>query len=202
MNIPNENKMNTKTLALIIIFIAMTIALNVAGPKIPAPYEPFLIYQIWEIPIVVSFLVLGVIAGLIISGINTVVLAIYFPGYSPLGPVYNFVAVLSMMLGIYIPYLIVTRGYKTESLADILKKHAKMIIISATALGIVIRIAVTSVVNYFALQQPYPVGFSYKQVAALAFLPLGAVFNGTVALYTVPVRVCYSNTYSFKIQAE
>lgn len=180
--------MNTKTLALIIIFVALTMALNVAGPKIPAPYAPFLYYQIWEIPIVVAFLALGVIAGLIISAINTVILTIYFTGgFSPLGPVYNLVAILSMMLGIYIPYLIATRGCKTENLADTLKKHAKMISISATASGIVVRIAVTSVVNYFTLQQPSPVGFSYKPEAALAFLPLGALFNGTVALYTVPV---------------
>ncbi len=180
--------MNTKTLALIIIFVALTTALNVAGPKIPAPYAPFLYYQIWEIPIVVAFLALGVIGGLIISAINTVILTIYFNGgFSPLGPFYNLVAILSMMSGIYIPYLIATRGCKTENLSDILKKHAKVIIISATGLGIIVRIAVTSVVNYFALQQPSPVGFSYKPAAALAFLPLGALFNGTVALYTIPV---------------
>jgi len=91
------------------------------------------------------------------------------------------------MSGIYIPYLIATRGYKTENLSDILKKHAKTISMSATVLGIVVRIAVTSVVNYFTLQQPSPVGFSYKPAAALAFLPLGALFNGSVALYTIPV---------------
>ena len=77
--------MNTKTLALIIIFVALTMALNVAGPKIPAPYAPFLYYQIWEIPIVVAFLALGLVAGLIISAINTVILTIYFTGgFSPL----------------------------------------------------------------------------------------------------------------------
>ena len=92
-----------------------------------------------------------------------------------------------MMLGIYIPYLIATRGCKTETLSDTLKNHAKIISISATASGIVIRIAITSAVNYFTLQQPSPVGFSYKPAAALAFLPLGAVFNGTVALYTIPI---------------
>ena len=180
--------MNTKTLALIIIFVALTIALNVAGPKIPAPYAPFLYYQIWEIPIVVAFLILGAVAGLITSAINTLILTVYFTGgFSPLGPVYNLVAILSMMVGIYVPYLILTRGCKAENLSDLLKRHAKMITISATILGIVLRVAVTSVVNYFTLQQPSPVGFSYKQGAALAFLPLGAFFNTTVALYTIPV---------------
>ena len=59
MNNQRETKMNTKTLAFIIVFAALTIAINVAGPKIPAPYAPFLYYQLWEIPIVISFLVLG-----------------------------------------------------------------------------------------------------------------------------------------------
>jgi riboflavin transporter FmnP len=180
--------MNTKTLALIIIFVALTIALNVAGPKIPAPYEPFLYYQIWEIPIVVAFLVLGAIAGLIISAINTLILTIYFNGgFSPLGPFYNLVAILSMMLGIYVPFLIAAHSFKTEKLASLLKKHARMITISATILGITLRIAITSVVNYFALQQLPPVGFSWTPAAALGFVPLGALFNGTLALYTIPV---------------
>ena len=47
--------MNTKTLALIIVFVALAAALNIAGPKIPVPpYSPFLYYQLWEIPIAVG----------------------------------------------------------------------------------------------------------------------------------------------------
>jgi riboflavin transporter FmnP len=52
--------MNTKTLALTIVFTALTIAINVAGPKIPAPFAPFLQYQLWEIPIVIAFLSIGI----------------------------------------------------------------------------------------------------------------------------------------------
>ena len=51
--------METKRLTLIIIFIALTTALSIGGPKIPAPYAPFLYYQLWEIPIVVAFLAMG-----------------------------------------------------------------------------------------------------------------------------------------------
>ena len=36
--------------------------------------------------------------------INTVILFVVFPGALPTGPVYNFIAVFSMMLGIYMPY--------------------------------------------------------------------------------------------------
>lgn len=181
--------MNTKTLALIIIFAALTIALNVAGPKIPAPFAPFLFYQLWEIPIVIAFLALGPLSGIIIAAMNTAILTVVFPGPLPLGPVYNLIAVLAMMLGIYIPYKIATHGCKINDLGNFLRQHIKMLSISATALGIIIRVAVTSVTNYFFIQQSPPVGFSYSHGAALAFLPLSALFNATVALYTVPIAI-------------
>ena len=113
--------MNTKRLTLIIIFIALTTALNLAGPKIPAPYAPFLYYQLWEIPIVIAFLAMGPKAGITVAGINTLILLVVFPGALPTGPFYNFIAVLSMMLGIYIPYRLATHGCKTENLGNFLQ---------------------------------------------------------------------------------
>jgi riboflavin transporter FmnP len=192
---------NTKRLSLIIIFIALTLALNVAGPKIPAPYAPFLFYQIWEIPIVIAFLVIGPKEGVIIAVINALVLLVVFPGALLLGPIYNLIAVLSMLLGVYIPYRIVIRGCKTENISQFLREHLEMIAISATALGIVLRVAVLSVVNYFALQQGPPVGFSLSSQVALAYLPLIGVFNATVALYTVPIGVGIAAVilYRFKL---
>jgi riboflavin transporter FmnP len=181
--------MKTKTLALIIVFVALTLAINLAGPKFPAPYAPFLYYELWEIPIVFTFLALGALAGLITAGINTIILLIYFPGFLPFGPLYNLFAVLSMMLGVFIPYLISTRGCKKENLSHFLRQHIKMITISATALGIVFRVATTSATNYFLLQQSAPVGLSYTPQAALAFLPLSVLFNATVALYTIPIAI-------------
>lgn len=179
--------MNTKQLTLIIVFVALSVALNVAGPKIPAPYAPFLYYQLWEIPIVLAFLVIGPKVGVAVAGINTLILfAVFNPGGNA-GPFYNFIAVLSMMVGIYIPYKIATRGCKAENLSQYLKQHAKMISISATALGIVSRVLITTPINYIALQEPYPIGFSYNQHAALLFLPLSALFNATVAVYTIPI---------------
>jgi riboflavin transporter FmnP len=85
--------MNTKRLTLIIVFIALTTALNIAGPKIPAPYAPFLIYQLWEIPIVVAFIAIGPKAGLVIVGVNTLILLATFWGVLLLGPVYNLIAI-------------------------------------------------------------------------------------------------------------
>ena len=192
--------MKTKTLSLIIVFVALTLALNLAGPKFPAPYAPFLYYELWEIPIVFTFLALGALAGLITAGMNAIILLIYFPGFLPFGPLYNLFAMLAMMLGVFIPYLISTRGCKKENLSLFLRQHLKMIIISSTALGIIMRIAVTSATNYFLLQQSAPVGLSYTPEAALAFLPLSVLFNATVALYTIPIAITITAAVSVAIK--
>ncbi len=194
--------MNTKRLTLIIIFVALTAALNLAGPKIPAPYAPFLYYQLWEIPIVIAFLAMGPKAGITVAAVNTLILLAVFPGALPTGPFYNLIAVLSMMIGIYIPYKLVTHRCKTEDLGNFLQKHVKLIGISATALGITSRVLVTTVTNYFLLQQPSPIGFSYKPEAALVFLPLSVLFNATVALYTIPIAlaVAIAIASKFKLQ--
>jgi riboflavin transporter FmnP len=194
--------MNTKRLTLIIIFIALTAALNLAGPKIPAPYAPFLYYQLWEIPIVIAFLAVGPKAGVSVAVINTLILLAVFPGALPTGPFYNLIAVLSMLIGIYIPYKLATHGHKTEDLGNFLQKHAKLIGISATALGITSRVLVTTVTNYFLLQQPSPIGFSYKPEAALAFLPLSALFNATVALYTIPIALAVTIAIASKFKLQ
>ena len=58
-NVRKLHQMNTKTVATIAVFSALAIALNLSPFKIPAPFAPFLIYQIWEIPIVAAFLLFG-----------------------------------------------------------------------------------------------------------------------------------------------
>ena len=181
--------MNAKALSLIIIFTALAAALNIYGPKIPFPLAPFLYFQLWEIPIVIGFLMVGPKSGIIVSVINTLILLIVFPGALPTGPLYNFVALVAMFLGIYLPYWFAKRGCKNENFGTYLKKHLIFFSLSATGMGIALRVLLLTVINYFALQQPYPIGFSMPQEAVLAFLPLGAIFNGIVALYTIPIAI-------------
>jgi len=94
--------LNSKNIAAIIVFTALALVLNLSPIKIPAPYAPFLIYQIWEIPIVGAFLLYGSKVGVSVALINTLVLLIIFPGELPTGPFYNLAAILSMLIGIYI----------------------------------------------------------------------------------------------------
>lgn len=114
--------MDSKAIAAIIVFSALALVLNLSPAKIPAPYAPFLIYQIWEIPIVAAFLLYGPKVGVAVSIVNTLALLAIFQGALPTGPLYNLAAVLSMLFGVYIVHKVVlafrgkfvSDGYSTE----------------------------------------------------------------------------------------
>ena len=172
--------MNSKTISLVAIFAALTIALNVLSPiKIPAPYAPFLIYQIWEIPIVASFLLFGPQVGVGIAIINTLILLAVFPGALPTGPFYNLAAVLGMLLGVYIALRLIQR---------ISLLHSEIgVVVSVTGFGVLLRMGVMTLVNWLFLPYPPPVGYSLPQALLIAWIPLIGIFNLTLALYTVPL---------------
>lgn len=180
--------MNSRTISVVAIFAAFTVVLNLSPVKIPAPYAPFLIYQIWEIPIVAAFLLFGPRVGVSITIINTLVLLVVFPGALPTGPFYNLAAVLSMLSGIYVGLRFV-RKFSTLRLEALLAA-------SSTALGTVLRVGVMTIVNWALLRFPPPVGYSMPDGALIAVLPLIGVFNFTLALYTIPLGHLLSRVVS------
>jgi riboflavin transporter FmnP len=202
--------MNTKTLTLIIAFTALSAALSIYFPKIPAPYAPFLYYQIWEIPIVAAFIAIGPKTGTAIAALNTLILLAVFPGNLPTGPFYNLIAVLSMLLGVFAAYKIAVHGCPTENMRHFLTQHVKVLTVSITALGVITRVAITTTANYFLIAQPTPIGFGSffefgglaGQQAVIAFLPFSILFNATIALYTIPIGLVIALTInkSFKLQ--
>jgi riboflavin transporter FmnP len=173
---------NTKALATTIVFASLTVALNpaISGIGVPAPYAPFLIYGLWEIPIVAAFILINPTSGIIISLLNAAVLFAFFPGSLPTGPFYNLIAILAMLAGVYVGRKFFTRG--ASQVVKVLKIAA-----ASTVLGIVLRVTVMTVVNYVTLGQPYPIGFELPELDVIGLLPLIALFNGTLALYTVPM---------------
>ena len=169
----------SRTVATVALFTALTVALNLSPVKIPAPYAPFLIYQVWEIPIVAAFILYGLRAGVAISIFNTLVLLAVFPGVLPTGPLYNLVAVLSMLIGVYIIQRLVVQS---------VGKHRDILVVSlSTGLGIMTRVVIMTIVNWAFLRYPPPVGFSIPVEALVAMLPIIGVFNATLALYTIPL---------------
>jgi riboflavin transporter FmnP len=183
--------LNTKKLALVIIFTAL--ALSLSQIKIPAPYAPFLFYQIWEIPIVAAFLLVSPLAGIAVSLMNTLFLFAIFPGVLPTGPLYNLAAILTMQIGIYATELIIKRVAKKEQAKAENLQYKPKWIAASTAMGIITRVALMSVILYYAIPQDPPIGFGFSQEVTVALLPLEAFFNATVALYTIPAAYLIAN---------
>jgi riboflavin transporter FmnP len=182
--------METKTLTTIIVFAAVTIALNpaISGIGFPAFYAPFLIYQIWEIPIVTAFILINRKSAVLISVLNAIVLSAFFPGALPMGPIYNFIAILSTLLGIYLIQII----RKNENVLDTKPNgdnYARSkFFVFATASGIILRVIIMSIVNYIVLRLPYPFGYEVEEFAIVTvFLPPTAIFNASLVLYTIPL---------------
>jgi len=171
--------MDSKKISVIAVFTALTIVLNMSPIKIPAPYAPFLFYQIWEIPIVTASLLYGFGTGTIISIINTLVLLVSFPGALPTGPIYNLIATLSTLFGIYITYKFITNRFKIQQDA-----FATAV---STVSGIIARVITMTIINWICLPLPPPIGFGMPKEAITPLIPLIGFFNATLALYTIPV---------------
>ena len=171
--------MNSKTLTIIAVFTALSIVLSLSPLKFSAPYAPFLKYQLWEIAIVTAFLLYGVKVGISISFINTLVLFAFFPGDLPTGPIYNLIAVLSMLLGIYIVQKVAGKRFS--------RGRETILTSLSTAFGIIMRVTVMSIVNWTVLQYPPPFGYSIPLQELPSMLSVIALFNATIVLYTIPI---------------
>lgn len=171
--------MNSKTLAIIAVFSALSIFLSLSPLKFSAPFAPFLKYQLWEIAIVSAFLLYGVKVGISISTINTFVLFVFFPGDLPSGPIYNFIAILSMLAGIYIVQKVAGRRFS--------RGREAILTALSTGTGIVTRVIVMSIVNWIVLPLSTPFGYSLPPSDLPYMLSVVALFNATIVLYTIPV---------------
>jgi hypothetical protein len=82
------------------------------------------------------------------------------------------------------------KGKMDNSLSHFAPKWAA----ASTAMGMLTRVAFMSIVLFFALPQPSPIGFGMDQTATIAYLPLAAIFNATLALYTIPIAYIIART--------
>lgn len=167
----------SQTMAGIGLFAALAIVLNLAHIQAAAPYATFLSYEFWEIPTVVCLLIFGLYAALTASVINTIVLLFVNPGAAAFGPIYNLIAVVVMLVAIV----------AGNRLSMFVKLSFPTQVALATGLGIAVRTAVMTMVNYALLPYPPPLGLHIPVAQVVPILPLIAFFNATLALYTVPI---------------
>jgi riboflavin transporter FmnP len=177
----------TRQLSLIALLTAISIVLN-RIISVPAPFAGFLYYEIWEIPVVLALLLIGIYGGVMVACLNALVLEVVFPGSLPTGPLYNLIAELAMFLGV-IAVLRVAGRFKLKTVP---------IVAGATVVGAVSRTAIMTIVNGVVLPMPYPVGFSMPWAAVPGTLWLIGIFNLTIALYTVPLAFSVRNALALR----
>ncbi len=173
----------SKRLSIIGLFVALVIVLNLTL-KIPAPYAGFLTYEIWEIPIVTAFLLFGFSIAIPVALLNFLTLSM-FPGAILAGPLYNLIALLSMLAGV--------------ALAQRMRSSSNSRIVIPTVFGILSRVLVMIPVNAILLQFSPPLGFGLHFAAVATLLPAIALFNGTVALYTIPIALIVASKSSQRL---
>jgi riboflavin transporter FmnP len=126
-------RISPKAIALTVVFTALSIVLShaVSGISIPAPYFLFLSYEIWEIPIIVAYFLLGPKYGVSITLLSGAFLFAVFHNYIVFGGV---LACLSMLLGLYLGGIYVSRRSKLGKLVS-----EKKIVVLYTALAVLFR---------------------------------------------------------------
>lgn len=89
-----------------------------------------------------------------------------------------------MQIGIVIAMQIGKKVYHPNGQGKNIRSSAKWAL-AATGFGMFTRAALMSIVLYFALPQPSPIGFSFPIEVTIAYLPLAAIFNASLAAYTI-----------------
>ena len=171
--------MDTKRIALVAIFAALTIVLSPTISRISIPsFFPLLKYNFFELPIVIALLLLGLKPGVAVGLIASIALLPLQPTYIV---IWGIAAWLSMLTGVYMGYKLVTRN-SPEGKVPSAKKTA----LFCTAGGIVLRVLVMAIQNYTLLRYPI-IGMNLPESVIIAIIPPIALFNATQPLFVVPL---------------
>ena len=185
--------MNTRILGTIIAFTAITIVLSQI--RIPLPFPPpGFTYQVYQIPIVVTVLFVGMKYGIVVGFLNMLV-QMLFPS-NPMGivgPTYGFLITISLILGVYVS----TKYFSTIATDE--KIEQKKILTST--------IVVTTIRTLFMLPLDFilfgallsiALGFSSSEAYAYAFgiMPGIILFNIIVPLYVIPTSYILAHRIS------
>jgi riboflavin transporter FmnP len=171
--------MNTKSIALIITFAAVAIALNAV--RIPSVFDPGASYHFSEIPIIVAFLLFGARIGFSVGILNMVGgLLLFFTGPSsiiayPMG----LVSVLVVFAGLYVGSKFIKSNGKSL--------HAAIVL---TFFAVVLRGCLMPFVDYVVLYHvlvPLVLGVSLPEAFITGLIPAFILYNVTVPLYTIPL---------------
>jgi hypothetical protein len=182
--------MNTRSIAIIITFTALCIAL--IPFRIPSIYWPGFYYYWWEIPIIAAFLLFGFKVAFSISVLNT--LARMMIGVNPnplLLPLISFQPLIVMLFGVYLAQKLIQRQLlKGKSISDARKG------MYVTALGVAVRATIMPFIDYayYYTLFPFFLGRTFSEAYIIALIPGIVLFNILVPLYGVSIGYLVAKT--------
>jgi len=185
-------RLNTRTIAVVIVFAGLAIVLNpaISGVGVPFLFTGF-IHNVWEIVIIVAFLLMGFKSGISVALINAAFLFSVYPGPSrALFSLLNTLAVSGMMVGIYFANKLTRKNSQDQNPSKARK------ITLYTALAITFRLIMMLPIVYTLLH--YNIGATPPSESAIFMiaLPLQTFYNITITLYTIPVGYFIAKTAS------
>jgi riboflavin transporter FmnP len=173
--------MDTRAIALTIVFAALSIALTPIA--IPAGFIGFF-YRFWEIPIVAAFLLFGPKVGVTVAVLRTLAELTLFQGPIPgvlgfLGALAALGGTLSMLLGVHVASWLLKR--KTAQDEDSGIKSGTY----CTVLGGLSRMVIVPFIMYpvwhFLIPKPL------SDAVIIGLVPPLMLFAFTLCLYTIPI---------------
>ena len=189
--------MNAKEIALIIAFAALAIVLNpaISGVGVPFLFTGY-IYNIWEIAIMVAFLLMGFKSGISVAVLNAAFLLSVYPGPSRvLLPLVNTIAVSGMMVGIYFASKLTRKSSQDQNPSK--ARKITLYTAFAIALRLIVMLPIVYTLLHFHIGATPP---SESAIFMIAF-PLQTFYNATITLYTVPVAYFIAKTVGKNLKA-
>ncbi len=191
-----EVVVNSREIALIIVFVALTIALDPI--RIPSGYLLGVSYRFSEIPILAAFLLFGPKVGVLVAVLNLPAEIILFPIPSTIiGVPFVFMLTMSMLFGIYLASVFLKR--KTLQNPACKAKPIKYF----TAFGAFFRTSLAPFVVAFDYRFMLPiVGFNLPDKIILGLMPAFALYAFTFSLYTIPIGYLIARTISQNLKID
>ena len=183
--------MNSREIALIIIFVALTIALDPL--RIPSMYLIGSYYRFCEIPIVAAFLLFGPKVGISVAVLNLAAETMIYPAQAgvTVGRPFVLLLTLSMLLGL----CLAQKFLKWRKLQG--KASGKQTGLYFTVFGALIRTASAPIVLFPFYRYVLPlVWISFSDMQVIALMPLLMFYALTFSLYTIPIGYLIARTVS------
>jgi riboflavin transporter FmnP len=153
------------------IFGVLAVIIRISGIKIPFPPIPYLVFEFSEVPVVLSLLIFGPLAG-IISALCCWAILNAIGEFVPIGPAMFLAASLSTICGIYAGIRVVGR----------IRLSIKAALLSGYVAGLALRSTIMTLLNYIVVVILMPKFLEFAATNLSAFLHLSGSANVIVLI--------------------